>query len=61
MAPKLEKPSDLTAEEALQFQVWSFIDAFSGPFGKIVAGLIAEGQRLQSFVLRLGSRANPEI
>jgi AcrR family transcriptional regulator len=44
MAPNLEKPSDLTAEESLQFRVRSLIDAFSGPFGKIVAGLIAEGQ-----------------
>ena len=44
MAPNLEKPSDLTAEESLQFRVRSLVDAFSGPFGKIVAGLIAEGQ-----------------
>src|SRR6202021_361811 len=44
MAPNLEKPSDLTAEEALQFRGGSLIDAFSGPFGKIAAGLIAEGQ-----------------
>lgn len=44
MAPNLEKPSDLTVEESLQFRVRSLIDAFSGPFGKIVAGLIAEGQ-----------------
>jgi len=44
MAPNLEKPSDLTAEESLQFRVRSLIDAFNGPFGKIVAGLIAESQ-----------------
>jgi AcrR family transcriptional regulator len=44
MAPNLEKPSDLTAEESLQFRVRTLIDAFGGPFGKIVAGLIAEGQ-----------------
>jgi AcrR family transcriptional regulator len=44
MAPNLEKPSYLTAEESLQFRVRSLIDAFNGPFGKIVAGLIAEGQ-----------------
>ncbi len=44
MAPNLERPSDLTAEEALQFRVRSLIDAFGGPFGEIVAGLIAEGQ-----------------
>jgi AcrR family transcriptional regulator len=44
MAPNLEKPSDLSAEESLQFRVRTLIDAFGGPFGKIVAGLIAEGQ-----------------
>src|SRR6201986_1285042 len=44
MAPNLEKPSDLTAEESLKFRVRSLIDAFGGPFGKIVAGLIAEAQ-----------------
>jgi hypothetical protein len=44
MAPKLETPTVLTAEESLRFRVRSVIDAFNGPFGKIVAGLIAEGQ-----------------
>ena len=44
MARNLEKPTTLTAEESLQFRVRSLIDAFNGPFGKIVAGLIAEGQ-----------------
>ena len=44
MAPNLEKPSDRTAEESLRFRVRSVIDAFNGPFGKIVAGLIAESQ-----------------
>jgi len=44
MAPNLEKPTLLTAEESLRFRVRSLIDAFNGPFGKIVAGLIAEGQ-----------------
>src|SRR5947209_11349904 len=44
MAPKLEKPTVLTAEESLRFRVRSLIDAFNGPFGTIVAGLIAEGQ-----------------
>jgi AcrR family transcriptional regulator len=44
MAPNLEKPTVLTAEEALHFRVRRLIDAFNGPFGKIVAGLIAEGQ-----------------
>jgi AcrR family transcriptional regulator len=44
MAPKLEKPTVLTAEESLHFRVRRLIDAFNGPFGTIVAGLIAEGQ-----------------
>jgi AcrR family transcriptional regulator len=44
MAPNLEKPSDLTAEASLRFRVRSLIDAFNGPFGQIVAGLIAESQ-----------------
>jgi AcrR family transcriptional regulator len=56
MAPNLEKPTVLTAEESLRFRVRRLIDAFNGPFGKIVAGLIAEGQSepaiLQQFVDR---------
>ena len=44
MAPNLDKPSGLSAEESLRFRVRSLIDAFKGPFGQIVAGLIAEGQ-----------------
>ena len=44
MAPNLEKPTGLTAEESLRFRVRNLIDAFNGPFGKIVAGLIGEGQ-----------------
>ena len=44
MAPNLEKPTFLTAEESLRFRVRRLIDAFNRPFGKIVAGLIAEGQ-----------------
>jgi AcrR family transcriptional regulator len=44
MAPKLEKPTVLTAEESLRFRVRRLIGAFNGPFGNIVAGLIAEGQ-----------------
>src|SRR6202790_1219565 len=44
MTPNLEKPTVLTAEESLRFRVRRLIDAFNGPFGKIVAGLIAEGQ-----------------
>jgi AcrR family transcriptional regulator len=44
MAPNLEKPTVLTAEKSLRLRVRRLIDAFNGPFGKIVAGLIAEGQ-----------------
>src|SRR5258708_773657 len=44
MAPNLEKPTVLTAEASLRFRVRRLIDAFNGPFGTIVAGLIAEGQ-----------------
>ena len=44
MAPNLEKATVLTAEASLRFRVRRLIDAFNGPFGKIVAGLIAEGQ-----------------
>jgi AcrR family transcriptional regulator len=44
MAPKLEKPTDLTGEDSLRFRVRTLIDAFNGPFGKIVTGVIAEGQ-----------------
>src|SRR5215471_16550845 len=56
MVPNLDRPSDRTAEESLRFRVRRLIDAFNGPFGKIVAGLIAEGQReplvLQQFFER---------
>src|SRR2546428_4418569 len=59
MAPNLEKPTVLTAEESLRFRVRRLIDAFNGPFGKIVAGLIAEGQSepavLQEVFCRWGS------
>src|SRR6476620_9369516 len=44
MAPNLEKPTGLTANESLRLRVRRLIDAFNGPFGKIVTGLIAEGQ-----------------
>src|SRR5215469_11117967 len=44
MALNLEKPTVLTAEESLRFRVRRLIGAFNGPFGRIVAGLIAEGQ-----------------
>jgi len=56
MAPNLERPTVLGAEGSLRFRVRSLIDAFNGPFGKVVAGLIAEGQSepgvLQEFVDR---------
>jgi AcrR family transcriptional regulator len=59
MAPTLEKPTVLTAEESLRLRARRLIDAFNGPFGKIVAGLIAEGQSepavLQEFFDRLVS------
>ena len=66
MAPKLEKPTVLTAEESLRFRVRRLIDAFNGPFGKIVAGLIAEGQSepavLQEFFERwVSPRRNATI
>src|SRR5215467_5383028 len=66
MAPNLEKPTVLTAEESLRFRMRRLIDAFNGPFGKIVAGLIAEGQSdpaiLQQFFDRwVGPRRNATI
>src|SRR5438128_6221717 len=39
MAPNLETPTALTAAESLRFRVRRLIDAFNGPFGRIVAGL----------------------
>jgi AcrR family transcriptional regulator len=44
MAPNLETPTVLTAAESVRFRVRRLIDAFNGPFGMIVAGVIAEGQ-----------------
>jgi AcrR family transcriptional regulator len=66
MAPNLEKPTGLTADESLRFRVRRLIDAFAGPFGKIVAGLIAEGQSepavLKEFFDRwVGPRRNATI
>jgi AcrR family transcriptional regulator len=66
MAPKLEKPTVLTAEESLRFRARSLIKAFNGPFGGIVAGLIAEGQSepavLQEFFDRwISPRRNATI
>ena len=66
MAPKLEKPTVLTAEESLRFRARSLIKAFNGPFGRIVAGLMAEGQSepavLQEFFDRwISPRRNATI
>jgi AcrR family transcriptional regulator len=66
IAPKLEKATDLTGEESLRFQVRTLIDAFNGPFGKIVTGVIAEGQSepaaLQEFFDRwVSPRRNAKI
>jgi len=44
MAPNLAMPTVLSAEESLRLRVRRLIEVFNGPFGKIVAGLIAEGQ-----------------
>src|SRR5258706_12130752 len=44
IAPRLEMLMGRTSEESLRLRVRRLIDAFNGPFGKIVAGLIAEGQ-----------------
>src|SRR5258708_695302 len=44
MAPNRDTPTNLGADESLRFRVRRLIDAFNGPFGKIVAGLIPEGQ-----------------
>jgi len=66
MAPNLEMPTVLTAQESLRFRVRRLIAAFNGPFGKIVAGLIAEGQSepaiLEEFVDRwVGPRRTATI
>ena len=66
MAPSLEMPTVLTAQESLRFRVRRLIAAFNGPFGKIVAGLIAEGQSepaiLEEFVDRwVGPRRTATI
>ena len=66
MALNLEKPTNLTAEESLRFRVRRLIHAFNGPFGKIVAGVIAEGQSepaiLREFFDRwVGPRRNATI
>ena len=44
MAVNLDTPTNLSANASLRFRVRRLIDAFNGPFGKIVAGVIAEGQ-----------------
>src|ERR1700745_3107166 len=44
MAPNLEKPVGLTAEESLRVRVRRLIVAFTGPFGQVAAGWFAQGQ-----------------
>src|SRR5579863_6683971 len=44
MAPNLANPTELSAEESLRLRVRRLIDVYNGPYGNIVAGLIAEGQ-----------------
>ena len=44
MAPNLQMPVGRTAQESLRLRARRLIDAFNGPFGTIVAGIIAEGQ-----------------
>ena len=44
MAVNLDEPMGETAEMSLRLRVRRLMDVFNGPFGKIVAGLIAEGQ-----------------
>src|ERR1700758_4521603 len=66
MAPHLDMPTKVTADESLRFRVRRLIDAFNGPFGKIVAGIIAEGQSepavLQEFFSRwVSPRRNATI
>src|ERR1051326_1135991 len=66
MAPNLERPTGLSAEDSLRFRVRRLIDAFNGPYGKIVVGLIAEGQSepavLQEFFNRwVSPRRNATI
>jgi AcrR family transcriptional regulator len=66
MALNLDKPMGDTAEESLRLRVRRLIDAFNGPFGKIVTGVIAEGQSepavLQEFFNRwVSPRRNATI
>jgi AcrR family transcriptional regulator len=66
MAVVPETPAGMTAEEALRRRVRLLIDAFNGPFGQMVAGLIAEGQSepaiLQEFdELFVSSRRAPLV
>ena len=44
MAPNLAMATDVSGEESLRHRARQLIEVFNGPFGKIVAGLIAEGQ-----------------
>ncbi len=44
LADKLVSPKSATAEEAIRAKMRRLISEFNGPFGKVVADLIAEGQ-----------------
>jgi hypothetical protein len=65
MAPNLDTPTNLSADESLRFRIRRLIDALNGPFGEIVAGLIAEGQSepfvLQEFFDRCRARCGPIV
>jgi AcrR family transcriptional regulator len=66
MAPNLAMRTVLTAEESLRLRVRRLIEVFNGPFGKIVAGLIAESQsepaiREQFFDRLVGPRRTATI
>jgi AcrR family transcriptional regulator len=56
MAVVPETPAGMTAEEALRRGVRLLIDALNGPFGQMVAGLIAEGQSELAILEEFGER-----
>jgi AcrR family transcriptional regulator len=66
MAPNLAVPTVVGAEESLRLRVRQLIEAFNGPFGTMVAGLIGEGQsepaiRQQFFDRLVGPRRTATI
>ena len=56
MAVHPETPVAMSAEEALRRRVRRLIEAYTGPFGRIVAGLIAEGQSEPAILQRFDER-----